>query len=76
MAETAIHVADTGLPFCKLKRRHGGGVVGEDDPREALGFRTPHCMNRPPDVSEAYKVTDLNPARTIEVLRELGYELT
>lgn len=59
--------------FCELRHAHGGGGVGEDDPRKQLGGRCVHCMNLPRDTNYVYVLKDLNPERTSKMLQELGY---
>jgi hypothetical protein len=59
--------------FCALRHTHGGGRVGEDDPRRQLGSRCVHCMNLPWGRNYVYVLKDLNPERTSKMLQELGY---
>ena len=34
-------------PFCGEVHHHGGGIVGQDDPRDLLSWRVPHCFGGP-----------------------------
>jgi hypothetical protein len=53
-------------PLCGRGHIHGGGLVGEHDPRESLGSRTAHC--RFPQKGSAYVLVDGNPNRTVNVM--------
>lgn len=55
-------------PFCGGRHKHGGGKVGEDDPREYLGWKIQHCMWRPEPGS--YCLIEGNADRTNAILQK------
>jgi hypothetical protein len=54
-------------PFCGCRHTHGGGVVGEDDPREFMSWRYPHC-NYPPPEAGNYLLVEIDPKRTDQTI--------
>jgi len=52
-------------PFCGKKHQHGGGTIGKDDPRQALGSRVPHCADPFREIADAgghsYNLVEASP---------------
>lgn len=68
-------------PICGRKHIHGGGILGEDDPRSYLSHRVKSCMPPsrtagqpilPIERADGYILVDAQPERTLRMLRELG----
>jgi hypothetical protein len=54
---------------CGKRHRHGGGIIGKDDPRKALGHRAAHCMDFVFRNSSGYVLIDRDPERTAETIK-------
>ena len=59
-------------PFCQKGHVHGGGLLGQDDPRRFLGFRVAHCIRKCQLHVASYKLIDADPSRTEKILRGCG----
>jgi hypothetical protein len=68
-------------PICGRRHIHGGGILGEDDPRSYLTHRVKSCMPsnrqagqpiRPIERCDGYILVDAQPERTLRILHELG----